>query len=368
MYSFFYSLFWFIIVITPIVFIHELGHFYFARLFGVQVEVFSIGFCKPLFKWKDKKGTTWQIGAIPLGGYVKMFGDENASSVPDQDKIDSLSDEEKQKSFHFKKLWQRFLIVFAGPFANYLLSFIVIATLFIIYGNVNITNEVVGVVDNSPAYHAGIKSGDIIVQLDDNKIENFDDLKRAISLNTGTVVKLGIVREDNFLDINIIPEIREFKDLTGNNVKMPQLGLKFEHMVFVKTGVVESFILAIKKIYNMSVMMIKAIVQMITGQRGTEDLGGPIKIAQYSVKFAEQGAASIFLFVAMISLNLGLVNLLPIPMLDGGHLFYYVIEGIIRRPINQKIQAIGFKLGFALLMVLMAFAIWNDIKNVLFFK
>jgi regulator of sigma E protease len=360
------ALIWFIIIITPIVFIHELGHFLFARLFGVKVDVFSIGFGKPLLKWKDKKDTTWQIAMIPLGGYVKMHGDENAASTPDVKKLQSLSEEEKKLSLHHKKLWQKALIVFGGPLANYVLAILLFMGIAMYSGKIEVNLEITGVQENSAAQKAGMKIGDVIVELNDDKISSIVDLKSKLALNVKEEINIGYVRNDTYFHTAITPDFVEVKDMIGEKNRQPVIGVMFGKFTYTKIGFFESISYSIQQTLDMSRNMLTAIWQMVSGQRSTDDLGGPIKIAKYSVKFAEQGFIAILGLVAMISLNLGLVNLLPIPMLDGGHLFYYAIEAIIRRPINHMLQDIGFKIGLAILIMMMSVAFWNDLKGLEF--
>lgn len=357
------ALIWFIIILTPIVFIHELGHFLFARLFGVKVDVFSIGFGKPLLTWKDKKDTTWQIAMIPLGGYVKMHGDENAASTPDIKKLDSLSEEEKGLSFHHKRLWQKALIVFGGPLANYILAILLFMGVALYSGKTEINLEITGVKEESPAQKAGIQIGDVIAEVNGTKVHSMAELKSKLALNVEEEITIGYIRKDTYLTSTIIPDFVEVTDITGGKNKQPMIGVMFGKFTYTKIGFFDSAVYSIQQTVNMSYSMLTAIWQMITGQRGTDDLGGPIKIAQYSAKLAEQGFLPVLALMALISLNLGLVNLLPIPMLDGGHLFYYAIEAVIGRPINQKIQNIGFKIGLAILIMMMAIAFWNDLKG-----
>jgi regulator of sigma E protease len=358
------TLFWFIIIITPIVFIHELGHFLFARLFGVKVDVFSIGFGKAVYKWRDRYDTTWQIALIPLGGYIKMHGDENAASVPDMKKINSLSDEEKKISFFHKKLWQKALIVFGGPLANYVLAVLLFMVVALYNGEIiDIKSEITAVHDNSPAQNAGLQVGDVIVELDGEKVASFVDIKTALALSVNKDITISYVRDNTHYQTNITPQIVETHDITGGKIMQSIIGVSFEKYEHIKIGFFDAAKLSVSQTMNISYSMLKAVLQMLTGKRGTDDLGGPIKIAKHAVKYGDIGLIAVLLLVAMLSVNLGLVNLLPIPMLDGGHLFYYAVEAIIRRPINHKIQLVGFKIGFAILISLMAFSFWNDLKG-----
>ncbi len=360
------ALIWFIVIITPIVFIHEFGHFFFARLFGVKVDVFSIGFGKPLFKWKDNKDTTWQIALIPLGGYVKMHGDEGVAGNPDVNKLENLSEEEKKLSFYHKKLWQKALIVFGGPFANYVLAIAIFTSIALHSGVMEFKTEVSRVQEGSPAQKAGIQVGDIIVELNSKKIKLARDLASTLMLNVKDEITIGYVRGNTYFTVNIIPNFVEVRGVAEEQIKQPVIGVMFEKYNYTTVGPLEAITRSIEQALDFSYTTLQAILQMLTGQRNTDDIGGPIKIAKYSVKMAEQGFLTFLHLVALISLNLGLVNLLPIPMLDGGHLFYYTIEAIIGRSINYTVQNMGFKIGFAIIISLMIFAFWNDLRNVEF--
>ncbi|WPX96212.1 RIP metalloprotease RseP [Candidatus Bandiella euplotis] len=362
------ALIWFIIILTPIVFIHELGHFVFARLFGVKVDVFSIGFGKTLFKWKDSKDTTWQVALIPLGGYVKMHGDDNAASVPDETKLQSFDEDEKKLSLHHKKLWQKSLIVFGGPLANYLLAIVLFIGVALYSGKQEVTLEITGIQNESPAQKSGLEVGDVIVEFNDQAVDSMFDLKSKLMLNTEEEIKLGYIRGDSYMTVNVVPDFIDIVDIGGNQRKQAILGVIFGKFIYSKIGVLESIKYSVQQVFDMSCNMLLGIWQMITGQRNTDDLGGPIKIAKYSAAFAEQGVLAVLLFMAIISLNLGLVNLLPIPMLDGGHLFLYALEGIMRKPLNYKIQNMIFKIGMALLIALMLMAFWNDLKGIEFLR
>ena len=368
MYTSVKPLFWFLVILTPIVFIHELGHFLFARLFGVKIEVFSIGFGKPLIKWKDSKDTIWQIALIPLGGYVRMYGDEGAASTPDKEKIDTLSEKEKKLSFHHKKLWQKSLIVFGGPLANYLLTIAIFIIISMHSGVKEFKPEITGIQQKSPAQIAGLQIGDLISDVNGDKIDSIIDLKSKLDTNENLSIEIGVIRKKSYLSVNISPKEEEYTNIFGETAKTRMIGVAFEKFSFRKVGLIESFKNSFYQVRDMSCMFLKAIWQMITLKRGTEDIGGPIKIALYSESMANQGFIAILYFVAIISLNLGLINLFPIPMLDGGHLFFYGIEAIIRRPIHYKIQALCFKVGFFMLMGLMSIAFWNDLKAIEFFK
>lgn len=359
-----YSFFWFVVIISIVVFIHEFGHYFVARLNKVRVEVFSIGFGPEIFGWNDKAGTRWKVSIIPMGGYVKMFGDADASSTPDLKKLEKMTKEQKAVSFYFKSLKQKAAIVFAGPLFNYLSAILIMTFLFTIYGKPSTEPIISRVEPNSAAKAAGLKKGDRILKIEDRDIDSFEEIRQAIALNLGNPIKI-LIQSPNGHEhtTSLTPKIQKTKDIFGNIIELPIIGIASEHIRYTRLGAVSSFIVSIKEAYFMSEGMLKAIWQIITGARSTEQLGGPIKIAEYSGKTASQGIQSVLWFIVLISINLGLVNLLPIPMLDGGHLLYYGYEGLRGRPLSERVQMTGFKIGLVFLLGLMIYVTFNDIKS-----
>ena len=347
-----HNFFSFIIIISTIVFIHEFGHYYIARIAGVKIEIFSIGFGKELFGWYDKNSTRWKICLFPFGGYVKMFGDQNAASSPDFKKISKLTHDEKKLSFYTKKLPWKFAIISAGPIANFILGIAIMTFFFSYYGTSKALPIINSVEKSSAADKAGLRAEDEILKIDDIQIEEFSDIQRIISLNQGEGLDLKILRKGEIYDVNVIPDITEKKDMLGNLIKTRKLGIVSSQIEIIKLSPYDSFIKAFKDTYNISSSTLKAIKQIILGQRSTEELGGPIKIAQFSGHSTKQGIASVLWLIAVLSINLGLMNLLPIPMLDGGHLLFYLIEAIKGSPISEKNQQIGFQMGLFLLIII----------------
>lgn len=359
----FYNLFWFLVVISVVVFIHEYGHFIIARWNKVRIDNFSIGFGKEIFGWNDKYGTRWSIRYLPFGGFVKMYGDSDPASSPDFKALKKLSKKEKEQSFYFKKLWQKAAIVFAGPFFNYLSAYIIMLG-FILYGGKPFTlPEITDIVADSPAQKAGLKVGDLIIEANGGAIESFEDLRQIIALNLDEKITLIVERNGKDIVFDVYPKIEETKDIFGNVVKIPRIGIASTKTSIVKLDVQQSIAEAFYQIYDISVSMLKAVWQIITAQRSTEELGGPIKIAQYSGQSASLGFAGFLWFIAIISINLGLINLFPIPMLDGGHLMYYALEAIRGKAVSEKAQELAMKIGFALLMLLMVYVTFNDIRS-----
>lgn len=356
-----FSLLSFIVVISVLVSIHEFGHYLVARLSGVKVEVFSIGFGKELWGFTDRSGTRWKIAMLPLGGYVKMFGDSNAMSMPDA-ALSSMTEEERKQSFHFAKLPQKMAIVTAGPFANWILAVAILTSFFLIYGSVSIPPIVGGVLQDSPAAKAGLHINDRVVSIDGEEIDDFLSMRRVVSMNAGSPLEFIIDRSGKQLTFNITPVLVEVDDGLGNKIKVAQLGVsRSENMTVKKLNIGESVVMAMKDTYYIATGTFIGIGQIITGKRGVESLGGPIKIAKLSGQAGTLGLQALLSLMAQLSVVLAVINMLPIPALDGGHLLYYIIEAFRGRPMALKYQELGFKIGALLLISLMVFSILNDI-------
>lgn len=352
----------FIVIISVIVFVHEFGHYYIAKLGGVKVDEFSIGFGPELFGWNNKSGTRWKVCLFPLGGYVKMFGDLSAASTPDKEKLTHLTEEEKKVAFHLKPLKIKAAVVAAGPIANYIFAIIILTGFYMAYGKPHTVPEVSEVIKDSAAEKSGLKEGDLIITLDNNEITRFEDLRRISSLNPDTEMEIMVKRGEETLKINITPKLSETKDIFGNSVKVGLLGIKSSKTDYEPVSVVGAFTGAVHETYQISASTLKAIGQIITGKRNADEISGILRIGKFSAQATEKGLTTVFWFLAVLSINLGLVNLFPIPVLDGGHLLYYTIEAVKGAPIADKVQEYGFRLGFAMLVMLMAFALYNDLK------
>lgn len=350
----------FLVVLTVLIFVHELGHFWVARRCGVKVEVFSIGFGREIFGWNDRHGTRWKVSWLPLGGYVKMFGDADAASTPSGE-VATMSAEERAVSFFHKPLGQRSAIVAAGPAANFLLAIALLAGMFAFVGQPFTPALVGGVVEGSAAERAGVRPGDRIVTIDGAKIERFEDIQRIVQLNLDRPLSLGVLRDGREIDLPIVPVIVEEKDRSGNTIRLARLGIRGQGMEFRRHGPGEAVWRAVQETWNQTAGTLKALGQMVAGSRGTEELGGPIRIAKMSGEVAQGGIGSLLLFMAVLSINLGLINLFPIPMLDGGHLVLYAAEAVRGRPLPPRAVEYGFRIGFALVISLMVFATWNDL-------
>ena len=358
----------FIILILIVVFIHEYGHYYFAKKYGVGVTDFSIGFGKEIFGWNDKSGTRWKICWIPLGGYVKFFGDRNVFSQADQEKIiEKYSEEDREKLFVLKPLYQRVLIVFGGPLANFLLALLIFFSIYTFIGK-DFTPAVINEVQkDSPAMIGGLKNNDVILEIDDNKVKSILDVSKYITMSTSEIIDFKVKRSYDELLLKIKPDIVLGEDGLGNKINKKMVGIKLgaynNKINHIKLGPSHAIYHAVNEVYYVSISSLKYIGGMFVGKADTSQLGGPIRIAKISGQVAEFGVLAFISMMAYISISLGLVNLFPIPMLDGGHLMFYAFEKILGRPLSQKTQEGFFRIGLFLLLSLMFFTTFNDLKD-----
>ncbi len=358
----------FIVLILIVVFIHEYGHYYFAKKYGVGVTDFSIGFGKEIFGWNDKSGTRWKICWIPLGGYVKFFGDRNVYSQADHKEIlEKYDDEEQKKLFILKPLYQRTLIVFGGPLANFLLALMIFFSIYTFIGK-DFTPAVINEVQkDSPAMVGGLKQNDIILEIDGNKVESIMDVSKFITMSTDEIIDFKIKRSYDELIFKVKPNTVLGEDNLGNKLNKRIVGIKLgaynNEINHVKLGPAQSIYHAVNEVYYVSISSLKYIGAMIFGKADTSQLGGPIRIAKISGQVAEFGVLAFVSMMAYISISLGLVNLFPIPMLDGGHLMFYAFEKVLGRPLSQKTQEGFFRIGLFLLISLMFFTTFNDLRD-----
>ena len=358
----------FIVLILVVVFIHEYGHYYFARKYGVGVTDFSIGFGKEIFGWNDKSGTRWKICWIPLGGYVKFFGDRNVFSQADHEKIlNKYSKKDQEKLFVIKPLYQRALIVAAGPLANFLLAVVIFFFIYTFIGK-DFTPAVINEVQkDSPAMSAGLKNNDIIVSIDGNKVKSIMDVSKFIALSTDDFINFTISRSDQQLIFKVKPNMVESEDNLGNKVNKRMVGIKIgaynNQINHKKLGPAKALYHSINEVYFVSISSLKYIGSMLKGSGDSSQLGGPIRIAKITGQVAEIGIIPFLSIMAYISISLGLINLFPIPLLDGGHLMFYGFEKILGKPLSQKTQEGFFRIGMFLLLSLMFFTTFNDLKD-----
>ena len=358
----------FIILILIVVFIHEYGHYYFAKKFGVGVTDFSIGFGKEIFGWNDKSGTRWKICWIPLGGYVKFFGDRNVYSQADHKEIlEKYSEEDQKKLFTLKPLYQRSLIVFGGPLANFLLALVIFFSIYTFVGK-DFTPAVINEVQkDSPAMAGGLKQNDVILEIDGNKVESIMDVSKFITMSTDEIIDFKVKRSYDELILKVKPNIVPGEDNLGNKLNKRIVGIKLgaynNEINHVRLGPAKAIYHAAHEVYFVGISSLKYIGAMIFGKADTSQLGGPIRIAKISGQVAEFGVLAFISMMAYISISLGLVNLFPIPMLDGGHLMFYAFEKVLGRPLSQKTQEGFFRIGIFLLISLMFFTTFNDLKD-----
>lgn len=353
----------FLLILTVVVFVHELGHYLVARWNGVRVEVFSIGFGPEVWGFNDKAGTRWRFSLLPLGGYVRMFGDADPASATGDGR--AMSQEEMAVSFRHKRVGQRAAIVFAGPAANFVFAILGLALMFMVMGQ-PVTAPVVGqVLPGSAAEQAGLKAGDRVVVANGDTVERFQDIQRIVRLDIDRPLSLTVERDGARLDLVAHPRIVERKGMFGDMEKVPVLGIAADPSStrVVHHGPGMALWQAVRETGSMISTTFVGIGQMISGARDSDELGGPIRIAKGAGEAAQLGVASVAFYVIMLSLNLGLINLFPIPILDGGHLVFYAFEAILGRPLGEKAQEYGFRIGLFLVLALMVFATRNDIVS-----
>ncbi|MCH2326300.1 MAG: RIP metalloprotease RseP [Rhodospirillales bacterium] len=359
----------FLVALTILVFFHELGHFWVARLAKVRVEVFSVGFGAELFGWNDKAGTRWKIGVIPLGGYVKMFGQSDLPGDEDEDQP-PLTDKEKAVSFQHKTLAQRTAIVAAGPIANFLLSVVLIAGLMATFGAARPYAGVGEMMPGSAAAEAGFKAGDRIVSIDGEAVEWFSDLVRIVSVQPEMLLKIKVRRGDDEFVLTATPKRHQQLGAEGKTVEIGLLGVRYDpqQMHYERQNPLMAVWLGIQQTASLTEKTLSFLGQVISGRQGTEGIGGPLRIVQYAGITFQSGIENFILFLAVLSINLGLINLFPIPILDGGHLLFFAVEAIRGRPLGPQAQEYGFRFGLILVLILMVFVTWNDLVQLRVFE
>ena len=353
----------FIVIISAIVFVHEFGHFWVARRCGVHVETFSIGFGPEVFGWNDKHKTRWKVSLLPLGGFVKMYGDGNAASAPDKAILTKMTKAEKARSFYHKNLKQKAAIVVAGPVSNFLFAIIVLTGFFLYYGRPETAPEIGEVAHDSAAEFAGLKKGDVIKKLNGADIVRFEDLRSIANMHPGEKMDVIFMRDKQLIRRAITPKLTETNDIFGNKIRVGLLGVSSSSVVYKPMGVTEALPAGFMEVFHISSNTLKAIGQMIVGSRSPDELSGILRIGQYSGQAANKGISVVLWFMAVLSVNLGLINLLPIPVLDGGHLMFYAVEAVKGRPMAERVQEWGYRVGFSLLVLLMVFATYNDLRH-----
>jgi regulator of sigma E protease len=351
----------FVCALGPLVFIHEMGHYLVARWFGVGAETFSIGFGREITGWTDKRGTRWKVGWLPLGGYVKFIGDEHAASAPGD--LSSLTPEERDRSFHLKPVWQRFLIVLAGPVSNFLLAIAIFMVFFASFGAPRSPPIVGEVQAESAAAIAQIQPGDRILSIGGRETPTFEELRSYVVLRPGETVTLRLQREQQVRDIRLTLGTDVEEDRFGQSYRRGLLGVTPAGVVFEPVPPLRLIPEATTYVVRLTRTMLDALWQIITGRRSVKELGGPLKIAQVAGQQATLGLVAFVSLVALLSINLGFINLLPVPMLDGGHLLFYGIEAVQRRPVSPRAQDWAFRGGLAFILALLLLTTVNDLGS-----
>jgi regulator of sigma E protease len=357
----------FIFVLSIVVFIHEFGHFIVARLCGVRVLVFSIGFGPELCGFNDRHGTRWKISAIPLGGYVKFFGDENAASVPELPQLETMNEGERAQSFFFQPVRKRSAIVFAGPLANFILAIVIFAAIFGIYGKQSMSARVDQVQPDSAAAAAGFQPGDVVLAIGGKQVEDFADMQRIVSDSAGDKLDIKVDRKGSQLTLQATPLLKEVKDNFGNVHRIGILGITrsmdANDAKFQPVSAPQALLMGVQETWFIVDRTLSYIGGVIVGRESADQLGGPARIAQISGQVAKIGIMPLIHLVGVLSVSIGLLNLFPIPLLDGGHLLFYGIEAARGRPLSERAQEVGFRIGLAIVVMLMIFATFNDIVH-----
>jgi regulator of sigma E protease len=355
----------FLFVLTIVVFFHELGHFLVARWCGVAVKVFSIGFGPELFGFNDRKGTRWRLSLIPLGGYVKFLGDENEASGSRRAALDSLAPVDRARAFAAKGVGARAAIVAAGPIANFILAIVIFTGIFAVYGREVMTPRVDGVQPASAAEKAGFVAGDVVLSIDGTKVTSFTDLQRLVSDRAGQTLQVVVRRGNEEKTLAVQPELREMSDRFGNKQRIGVLGVSHDasgpDAVVERYSLPQAAVIATQETWFFATRTLSYLLAVVVGRESADQLGGPIRVASVSAQVATLGIVALINLAAILSISIGLINLFPVPMLDGGHLLFFAIEAIRGKPLSERVQDVGFGLGFAAVLALMIFATWNDI-------
>lgn len=358
----------FLFVLTLVVFFHELGHFWVARRAGVRVLTFSLGFGPEIAGFNDRYGTRWRIAAIPLGGYVRFFGDEDAASTPDAARLSQMTAAERGESFFYKPVAWRAAIVAAGPIANFLLAIVIFAMVFMVFGKQVTAPRVDQINPGSAAELAGFKPGDLVLEIDGAKVASFADMQRIVGSHAGQPLAFTVERGDRQVTLTATPELKEVKDPFGNSHRTGLLGISRSlaagDVTTQRFGPVEAIGMGVQETWFVVARTFDYLGGLVAGRESADQLGGPIRIAQVSGQVATFGIGALLSLAAVLSVSIGLLNLFPIPLLDGGHLLFYAFEAIRGRPLSARTQDIGFRIGLALVLMLMIFATWNDVLHI----
>ena len=355
----------FLFVLTIVVFFHELGHFLVARRCGVAVKVFSIGFGKEIVGWTDGKGTRWRLSIIPLGGFVRFLGDENEAGMPDRQALESLKPEERELAFAAKRVGQRAAIVAAGPIANFILAIAIYSGIFAFYGREVISARADVIVANSPAERAGFKPGDLIVAINGRHVDSFNDMQRVVSVATGQPLQIDVMRDGRLVSLTATPERRTTPDGFGGKQTAGILGIqrntKGSDVTVEHFTPIQAVGMAFSESWFVAERTLGYLFGVVAGRESADQLGGPIRVAEVAAQVATLGFVALINLAALLSISIGLINLFPVPILDGGHLLFFALEALRGRPLSEQVQEIGFRIGFVAIVALMLFVTGNDL-------
>ncbi|MCY1293484.1 Metalloprotease MmpA [compost metagenome] len=353
-------------MLTLLVFVHEMGHYLVGRWSGIRILAFSIGFGPELFGWTDRHGTRWKLSAIPLGGYVKFYGDEDAASVPDYKRLEAIAPEERGKTFLGARLWKRAATVAAGPIANFILAIAIFAVLFSVYGRQVADPVVARVNENSAAAQAGVVPGDRLISIDGSPVTTFDDVRRYVSVRPELKITIRIERNGATLDLPMVPQRTELTDQFGNKMEIGVIGILTDQEAgnfrTVTYGPIEAVGQGVLQSWHVITGTFDYLGNVLTGRMKADQIGGPIRVAKVSGQMATLGIPFLLNIAAILSVSIGLLNLMPVPVLDGGHLMFYAVEALRGKPVGPAAQDVAYRIGFAMVLMLMVFATWNDIS------
>ncbi len=353
----------YVLMVAVLVVVHEGGHYLAGRLFNTKIESFAFGFGRELWGWNDRRGTRWRINLLPLGGYVKFTGDLNAASQPDPELL-ALPAAQRAGRFLFKPLWQRAIIIAAGPLINFAFAILILAGFYLALGHPSTPPVVSAVLPNGPAANAGLRAGDRIVSIDGSTVSRFEDIATLVMTSSGAPIAVTYERAGSRHDVSIAPQMIESRDRFGGVIRHGRLGIARSGEQAVETvGPIGALAYGVTDTWGITCTIGRTLKQIVMGERQLAELGGPLKTGQMTGQQASMGVLSFIAFMAFFSINLGFINLIPIPMLDGGHLLLYAIEAVRRQPMGAKVQEWAFMSGFAAIMSLMVVLTWNDLGS-----
>lgn len=354
----------FLFALTVVVFFHELGHFMVARWCGVSIETFSVGFGKEIFGFHDKHGTRWKFCWIPLGGYVKFMDDEGVASTPSKEAAAQMTDAERAGAFHLKPVWQRAAVVAAGPIANFILAIAIFTVLFMAVGVTQMEARVSKVTPGSPAETAGFQVDDVVKDIDGRKIDDFNELRHIVSSSAGRELTFIVERGGETITLKAKPFLKELDDEFAGKHTRPIIGIQANaessKITHTRLGPIEAVGLGTEKTYDIIAGTLAYLGDVFAQRQSAEQIGGIVRIADAAGKVASIGFAELVFFTAFISVSIGLINLFPIPLLDGGHLVFYAVEALMGKPLSERVQEFSFRIGLAVILGLMMFGFWND--------